>query len=107
MDGGGGGGGYGAGGGGFQSGGGGGSSFAISTAISKSSVLSSLTGNGQVTITYDLSDPNDNCGTSGSGGGGGPNPGATPELDSVVLFGSGLSGLAAYALMRLRARRRT
>ena len=31
---------------------------------------------------------------------------ATPELDSVLLFGSGLVGLAGYATMRLRARRK-
>lgn len=31
---------------------------------------------------------------------------ATPELDSVLLFGSGLTGLGAYALRRLRARPR-
>jgi hypothetical protein len=46
---------------------------------------------------------------SGDGGplpGGSPAPGATPELDSLLLFGSGLSGLGGYALMRLRARRR-
>jgi hypothetical protein len=30
----------------------------------------------------------------------------TPELDSVVLFGSGALGLAGYALVRMRARRR-
>jgi hypothetical protein len=42
-------------------------------------------------------------GGGGTGGGGGP--GATPELDSLLLFGSGLSGMA-YALRRLRARRR-
>ena len=35
-----------------------------------------------------------------------PPPGATPELDSLLLFGSGLSGLGGYAIMRLRARRR-
>jgi hypothetical protein len=35
-----------------------------------------------------------------------PSPGATPELDSLLLFGSGLSGLGGYAIMRLRARRR-
>jgi hypothetical protein len=34
-------------------------------------------------------------------------PGATPELDSLVLFGTGLSGLAGYAISRLRARRRS
>ena len=43
-----------------------------------------------------------------------PNPGpgpspklaATPELDSLVLFGFGLSGVGGYALTRFRARRR-
>ena len=48
---------------------------------------------------------------TGPGGGagdgvGGPGPQATPELDSLVLFGSGLSGLGGYVLMRIRARRR-
>ena len=32
--------------------------------------------------------------------------GATPELDSLILFGTGSLGLAGYALMRLRARRK-
>jgi hypothetical protein len=40
------------------------------------------------------------------GGGGGPGPGATPELDSLTLMGSGLAGLAAYLTVRMRARRR-
>jgi hypothetical protein len=31
---------------------------------------------------------------------------ATPELDSIVLFGTGLAGAAGYALTRIRARRR-
>jgi hypothetical protein len=51
--------------------------------------------------------------TSGSGGPGGcdsltcpPPPGATPELDSLLLFGSGMAGLASYACIRLRGRRR-
>jgi hypothetical protein len=34
-----------------------------------------------------------------------PGTGATPELDSLLLFGSGLSGLGAYALARFRAKR--
>jgi hypothetical protein len=34
-----------------------------------------------------------------------PNPAATPELDSLVLFVSGAFGLAGYALVRRRARR--
>jgi Domain of unknown function DUF11 len=44
-------------------------------------------------------------GGGGGGGGGGVPPGATPELDSLLLFGSGLSGLAGYAALRLRTRR--
>ena len=31
---------------------------------------------------------------------------ATPELDSLVLFGTGAAGLGGYGLMRLRAGRR-
>ena len=42
----------------------------------------------------------------GNGGSGTPNPAATPELGSVLLFGSGLMGLGAYGLTSLRARRR-
>jgi hypothetical protein len=34
------------------------------------------------------------------------NVGATPELDSLVLFGTGLLGAGGYALTRFRARRR-
>jgi len=30
-------------------------------------------------------------------------PGATPELDSILLFGTGLSGIVAYAVRRRRA----
>jgi hypothetical protein len=30
---------------------------------------------------------------------------STPELDSVLLFGTGLAGLAGYALVRVRASR--
>jgi hypothetical protein len=39
------------------------------------------------------------------GPGGGTIPGATPELDSVALFGSGLASLGGYLLLRRRARR--
>jgi hypothetical protein len=48
----------------------------------------------------------------GCGGGGNPDPhgppspSATPELDSLLLFGVGLSGLGGYAMTRYRARRR-
>jgi hypothetical protein len=34
---------------------------------------------------------------------GNPGGGATPELDSILLFGSGLSGFVAYAVRRRRA----
>lgn len=40
------------------------------------------------------------------GGGGGPGPGATPELDSIVLFGSALFSVGGYAALRRRASRR-
>jgi hypothetical protein len=45
-------------------------------------------------------------GTGGVGVGGGPNPASTPELGSLVLFGTGAAGIAGYALTRWRARRR-
>jgi hypothetical protein len=43
------------------------------------------------------------CGGGGGGGGGGI-PDATPELDSVTMFASGLVGLGGYVLLRRRAR---
>ena len=48
-------------------------------------------------------------GNGGNGNGNGINPpvlSATPELDSLMLFGAGAAGLAGYALMRRRAGRR-
>jgi hypothetical protein len=52
--------------------------------------------------------------TSGGGGGSGGcdgmtcplSPGATPELDSLLLFASGLAGLGGYGALRLRGRKR-
>jgi hypothetical protein len=45
--------------------------------------------------------------TNDLGGGGLPvDPAATPELGSLVLFGSGAVGMAGYALNRVRLRRR-
>lgn len=41
------------------------------------------------------------CGTGT--GGGGPNPGATPELDSLLLFTTGLLSLGGYVAVRRRA----
>lgn len=40
-------------------------------------------------------------------GNGPPDTSATPELDSVLLFGSGIAGLGSYAMMRARARRKS
>ena len=42
---------------------------------------------------------------SGNGGGGGPGSSDTPELASLLLFGSGLTSLLAYARTRRRAAR--
>ena len=45
-------------------------------------------------------------GVATTGDPGSPPGGATPELDSLLLFGAGLSGLGGYALTRWRAHRR-
>jgi hypothetical protein len=54
-----------------------------------------------------------NQGSNGNAGGNGngnafspPSVAATPELDSLALFGTGAMGMAGYALMRIRAGRR-
>jgi hypothetical protein len=39
--------------------------------------------------------------------GNGPQWSATPELDSLFLFGTGVLGLGGYALTRLRSKRRS
>jgi len=50
---------------------------------------------------------NGNGGSNGNGGRNNPpSIAATPELDSLALFGAGAIGMAGYALMRLRAGRR-
>jgi hypothetical protein len=36
-----------------------------------------------------------------------PSPGTTPELDSLLLFGSGAAGMAAYGLRKLRGMRQS
>ena len=48
---------------------------------------------------------NNNNGNSGIGNYP-PSVAATPELDSLALFGTGAAGMAGYVLMRIRARRR-
>jgi hypothetical protein len=49
---------------------------------------------------------NFNGNNNGNWVGGGPALSATPELGSVLLFGSGALGMAGYGLTRLRARRK-
>jgi hypothetical protein len=51
---------------------------------------------------------NNNNGNNGNGGNDYDQPSlaATPELDSLALFGTGTVGMAGYALTRLRASRR-
>ena len=60
---------------------------------------------GSFTVTLQYTAPNGGSrgGLGGSMGDGGPNLGATPELSSLALFGSGAAGMAGYALRRLRA----
>ena len=48
----------------------------------------------------------EDCETHLSNPGCGISVNATPELDSLVLFGTGLLGAGGYALTRFRARRR-
>src|SRR5712692_3698938 len=52
---------------------------------------------------------NGNSNGNGNGNGNGNDPpvlSATPELDSLALFGAGAAGLVGYTLLRLRAGRR-
>ncbi len=53
--------------------------------------------------------PGGNGGNNNGNSGNGNNPpsvAATPELDSLALFGTGAAGMVGYVLMRVRARRR-
>jgi len=73
-------------------------------------------GVGVLSIRLQVCDPANACGIAfavlmiepGSGGGGSgggpPGIGQTPELDSILLYGSGLAGMAAFTLRRLRRR---
>ena len=51
-------------------------------------------------------DPGDGIGKGPRGNPPGFSPAATPELDSLLLFGSGLAGVLGYGALHLRARRR-
>lgn len=53
-----------------------------------------------------FADSDNRCKNNPEKDGCGPTVSATPELDSIVLFGTGLAGAGAYALTRFRARRR-
>ncbi len=52
-----------------------------------------------VTLTAEVPNMQPGGGTTA----GPPSPGATPELDSVLLFGTGLIGVGGYLLRRRRA----
>jgi hypothetical protein len=58
------------------------------------------------TVTSGMGDACDTTTSDPSGicGDGGPSPNATPELDSLVLLGTGLTRLATYARLRFRGR---
>ncbi len=49
---------------------------------------------------------NGNGNGQGQNQGNGPQWSATPELDSLFLFGAGMLGFGGYALTRIRSRRR-
>ncbi len=56
-----------------------------------------------------LAAPGGNGGNNNGNSGNGNNPpavSATPELDSLALFGTGAAGMLSYALVRMRARKR-
>jgi hypothetical protein len=95
------------------------------TVTGSGTAFSAVTGNGTLTLNLTVDSSNHlqhtgiglsgtlivpvvtTTGGGGSGGsGGGIGLGATPELDSLILFGTGGLGLGGYALMRLRARRK-
>jgi hypothetical protein len=62
---------------------------------------------GGVTIgTFVFSHASCDGGSVGPQGGGGPSGGETPEADSLILFGTGLLGLASYGRTRYLARRK-
>jgi hypothetical protein len=64
-------------------------------------VFAGATGGG--TVTYQAPDTGIFQGEFGSPG----TFGATPELDSLILFGAGALGLGGYAMARFRARKRS
>jgi hypothetical protein len=73
--------------------------FTVSTTVQDGSVSASATS------TIDISTPGTSTGCVIDCGDGGGAPSATPELDSILLFVGGLSGLAGYAMTRRRARK--
>ncbi len=58
-----------------------------------------------LTTNAALAAPGGNGNGNGKGGTNPPAVSATPELDSLVLFGTGAVGMVGYALTRVRARR--
>jgi hypothetical protein len=63
---------------------------------------------GSVSLAHAQANPNGNPqnGVNQNGNKQNVTPAATPELSSLVLFGSGAAGLGGYALLRWRTRRR-
>lgn len=96
-----------------------GSGFSFSgpfTITSNTTAYDTVNGSGTLSGTYTFADrklrfrsvngTTSGGGGGGLGGGGGINPGVTPELSSILLFGSGALGVASYGLARLRGRKR-
>jgi hypothetical protein len=73
------------------------------TVKSGTGVFSGATGGGLA--QYEYTPPLGGLQLGGTGFDPAPMLGATPELDSLVLFGSGIVGVAGYVLLRRRARR--
>jgi hypothetical protein len=80
---------------------------------SKSLVASVALGALLLTASASMASAQGNGNGQGNNGNGNGNGGsqrftlaATPEVDSIVLFGTGLAGVAAYAALRWRTRHR-
>src|SRR6202043_4055778 len=69
-------------------------------------VFKSATGGGSVTYTQPETFNFIDSSSGGSFLGASPSMATTPELDSFLLFGTGVLGLAGYGLTRMRAGRK-
>ena len=73
----------------------------VATVTSSPAAPTATTG----TLTGSIVPPVSGAGGLVGGNGGIPNPAQTPELGSLALFGTGVAGMAGYALARFRSRR--